>query len=158
LSGSGNSGGPLAMLAGVAESFDAATLDRLYPGGKQQFMTLFQRSLDASIQAGFLLPADRAEILAVAAASYGNAQVAATPTDAPAVAQHYTTAATPLGDLLDNDTAKATLVKYIPDLVNNPQISMARGMTLKALQAYSPGLSDQTLAAIDMDLAKLPLP
>jgi hypothetical protein len=158
LSGSGNSGGPLAMLAGVAEPFDAATLDRLYPGGKQQFMTLFQHSLDASIQAGFILPADRGEILGVAAASYGNAQVTVAPTDAPATAQHYTTAATPLGELLDNDTTKAVLVKHVPDLVNNPQISMARGMTLKALQAYSPGLSDQTLAAIDTDLAKLPLP
>jgi hypothetical protein len=49
------------------------------------------------------------------------------------------------------------LIKHIPDLVNNPQISMARGMTLKTRQAYSPGLSDQTLAVIDMDLATPPL-
>jgi hypothetical protein len=70
LAGNGNSGGPLAMLAGVAEPFDAATLDRLYPGGKTQYLTLFQRSLDASIKAGFILPADRQEILGVAAASY----------------------------------------------------------------------------------------
>jgi hypothetical protein len=70
LAGNGNSAGPLAMLAGVAEPFDAATLDRLYPGGKKQYLTLFQRSLDASIKAGFIVPADRQEILDVAAASY----------------------------------------------------------------------------------------
>jgi hypothetical protein len=144
------------MLAGVAEPFDAATLDRLYPDGKQQFLTLFQRALDTSIQAGFILPADRAEILDVAAATYRNAQATSTPSAAPTAAQHYTTAATPIGDLLDNDAAKTILTKYVPNLVNSPQISQARGMTLKALQAYSPNLTDATLAAIDMELATLP--
>jgi hypothetical protein len=70
LSGGGNSGGPLAMLAGIAEPFDMPTLDRLYPKGKQQYLQRFERALDTSIHAGFLLPADREEILAIAAASY----------------------------------------------------------------------------------------
>jgi len=156
LSGSGNSGGPLAMLAGVAEPFDAPTLDRLYPDGKPQFLRLFQHALDTSIQAGFILPADRAEILDVAAATYRNAQATTMPIAASTSAQHYTTAATPIGELLDNDAAKTILTKYVPNLVNSPQISQARGMTLKALQAYSPNLTDATLAAIDTELATLP--
>lgn len=70
LSGIGNSGGPLARLAGVTEPFDTATLDRLYPGGKNEYLKKFQASLDAAIKAGFILPADRKEILDLAAIAY----------------------------------------------------------------------------------------
>ena len=68
LSGVGNSGGPVAFLAGVSEPFDAATLDRLYPGGKREYLKKFEASLDRTIKAGFILPADKREILALAAA------------------------------------------------------------------------------------------
>lgn len=68
LTGVGNSGSPLAMLVGTGEPFDTATLDRLYPGGKAEYLAKFEKSLDASIKVGFILPADRAEILALAAA------------------------------------------------------------------------------------------
>jgi hypothetical protein len=68
LSGVGNSGGPVAFLAGVSEPFDAATLARLYPGGKRDYLKKFEASLDSTIKAGFILPADRKEILALAAA------------------------------------------------------------------------------------------
>jgi Alpha/beta hydrolase domain len=70
LSGIGNSGGPLARLAGVTEPFDTATLDRLYPGGKNEYLKKFQASLDSAIKAGFILPADRKEILDLAAIAY----------------------------------------------------------------------------------------
>jgi Alpha/beta hydrolase domain len=70
LSGIGNSGGPLAFLAGVTEPFDAATLERLYPGGKSEYLKKFQASLDSAIKAGFILPADRQEILELAALGY----------------------------------------------------------------------------------------
>ena len=70
LSGLGNSGGPLARLAGVTEPFDAATLDRLYPGGKSEYLKKFQASLDSAIKEGFILPADRKEILDLAALAY----------------------------------------------------------------------------------------
>ena len=70
LSGVGNSGGPLAGLAGVTEPFDTATLDRLYPGGKSEYLKKFQASLDSAIKEGFILPADRKEILDLAAVSY----------------------------------------------------------------------------------------
>jgi hypothetical protein len=70
LSGVGNSGGPLGFMVGVCEPFDAATLDRLYPGGKSAYLKKFEASLDSAISAGFILLADRQEILDLAAIAY----------------------------------------------------------------------------------------
>ena len=70
LSGVGNSGGPLGALAGVCEPFDAATLGRLYPGGKSAYLKKFEASLASAIKAGFILPADRQDILSLAALAY----------------------------------------------------------------------------------------
>lgn len=70
MSGIGNSGGPFGFLAGVTEPFDAATLSRLYPGGKAEYLKAFEASLGSAIQAGFILADDRAEILALAGALY----------------------------------------------------------------------------------------
>lgn len=73
ISGVGNSGGPLGFLAGVAEPFDAATLARLYPGGRAEYLRRFELALDRTIANGFILAADRQEILEIAAASYAGA-------------------------------------------------------------------------------------
>jgi hypothetical protein len=70
LAGAGNSGNPVAFLAGVADPFDAATLDRLYPGGRKDYIKKVEASLDAAVKSGFILSADRKEILDLAAASY----------------------------------------------------------------------------------------
>ncbi len=70
LAGVGNSGGPFAFLAGVTEPFDAEMLARLYPGGKSEYLKKFEASLDSAIKAGFILPADRKEILELAALAY----------------------------------------------------------------------------------------
>jgi Alpha/beta hydrolase domain len=70
LSGVGNSGGPLAFLVGVCEPFDVATLDRMYPGGKSEYLKKFEASLASAIEARFILPADRQEILELAAIAY----------------------------------------------------------------------------------------
>lgn len=70
VSGVGNSGGVLGFLAGVGEPYDAATLQRLYPGGEADYLKKFTASLDAAIQQGFLLPADREEILGLAKIGY----------------------------------------------------------------------------------------
>ena len=70
MAGLGQSGESFAMLFGRTEPFDDATLARLYPGGKGEYLQRFEASLDATIAAGFLLGEDREEILAVAAASY----------------------------------------------------------------------------------------
>lgn len=69
-SGLGQTGETFAMLFGRTEPFDDATLSAIYPGGKAEYLERFEGSLDATIAAGFLLGADRAEILEFAAASY----------------------------------------------------------------------------------------
>jgi Alpha/beta hydrolase domain len=74
LSGVGNSGGPLGFLVGVCEPFDAATLARLYPGGKREYLNKFEASLSSAIEAGFILAADRQEILELAAIAYRGSQ------------------------------------------------------------------------------------
>lgn len=79
--------------------------------------------------------------------------------DAPAAvaAKAYTTADTPIGTLIDDPASKAVLDKFMPGMSTNPQIDMARSMTLKQIQGFSPdSIKDETLAQIDAELAKLP--
>jgi para-nitrobenzyl esterase len=77
----------------------------------------------------------------------------------PAAGAPYSTATTTIGTLLDDPAAKAILFKYIPELATSQQIDQARGMTLKETQQFAPDkVSDQTLANIDAELARLPPP
>jgi Alpha/beta hydrolase domain len=69
-SGGGAEESIMAAIFGSGEPFDAATLHRLYPGGAEQYLDSFTAALDAAIQSGFILPADRGEILQLAAATY----------------------------------------------------------------------------------------
>ena len=98
-------------------------------------------------------------ILAAAALSVATPALAQASTDAPsapAATVKYSTAETDLGTLLDDPAAKAIVEKHIPGLTTNDQVDMARGMTLKAIQQYSPEeVTDARLGAIDTDLAKL---
>ena len=70
LSGFGNKGGPYGFLVGSTEPFDAATLAKLYPGGKADYLKTFDASLSRAVKAGFILPADQDEIRAIAAADW----------------------------------------------------------------------------------------
>jgi hypothetical protein len=70
LSGTGQSGELFAFLLGTTRELGAADLARLYPGGKADYLRKFEASLDATIQAGFLLAEDRGQILAVADAGW----------------------------------------------------------------------------------------
>jgi hypothetical protein len=70
LSGTGQRGEMFAFLFGTTTGLSDADLARLYPGGKADYLARFESSLDAGIDAGFLLRDDRAEILAVASASW----------------------------------------------------------------------------------------
>ena len=63
----------MAAIFGSGEYFDAATLQRLYPGGLAEYLERFTAALDSAITSGFILPADRAEILELAAATYPSA-------------------------------------------------------------------------------------
>jgi para-nitrobenzyl esterase len=72
-------------------------------------------------------------------------------------AGRYTTAETEIGKLLDDPAARAVLDKDLPGLTSNGQIEMARGMTLRAIQAFVPAvLTEAALAQVDADFAKLP--
>ncbi|MCW1402674.1 hypothetical protein OKA06_10140 [Novosphingobium sp. MW5] len=76
---------------------------------------------------------------------------------APAMAAPYTTADTTIGTLVDDAAAKAVLEKHMPGFSANPQLEMAKGMTLKQIQGFAPDMiKDEVLAKIDADLAKLP--
>ncbi|HZZ31284.1 MAG TPA: alpha/beta hydrolase domain-containing protein [Phenylobacterium sp.] len=70
LSGFGNTGGPFGFLVGTTEPYDAATLARLYPGGKADYLKTFDASLADAVMGGFILKADAPEIRALAAASW----------------------------------------------------------------------------------------
>ena len=64
-SGVGNSGHQMAFLVGV-DSFYRATLDRLYRGGRPEYLKKFQAALDDVIAKGFILAANRQAILGLA--------------------------------------------------------------------------------------------
>ena len=104
-----------------------------------------------------------AAALILAPATLVNAQAAKTPT-APAAAGagagagHYSTTSTEIGTLLDDPAAKAVIEKHIPGMTTNEQVDMARGMTLKDIQQYSPdAITDKVLADTDAELVKLPV-
>lgn len=95
---------------------------------------------------------------AAAMAQAAPAAASADPASLPGAAQaaKFKTSETPVGDILDNPAAAAVVKKYLPELVGNEQINMARGMTLKAIQQYSADtVTDQKLSEIDADFAKL---
>ncbi len=71
----------------------------------------------------------------------------------------FSTEATDIGTLLDNPQTRAVLDKHMPSFASNPQIAMARAMTLRQIQSFaSDMLSDEVLAKVDADLAKLAKP
>ena len=70
LSGTGQRGELFAFLFGTTAELSQVDLQRLYPGGQEDYLAQFAASLDGAITAGFLLAEDRPEILALAAASW----------------------------------------------------------------------------------------
>jgi Alpha/beta hydrolase domain len=70
LSGTGQTGDGFAFLFGTTRQFDSAELAELYPDGMASYLTRFRQSLDDCIEAGYILAADRAEILALGEASW----------------------------------------------------------------------------------------
>ncbi len=69
-SGLGGEESVMSAIFGSGELFDTATLRRLYPGGMTDYLERFTVALDMAIRSGFILPADRAEIVQLAAATY----------------------------------------------------------------------------------------
>jgi hypothetical protein len=97
-----------------------------------------------------------AALIAAAPLALSAPVMAQTAPATPAPAAKLSTADTTIGDLLDNPAAKAVLDKHMPGFSSNPQVEMARGMTLRAVQPMVPDqIKVETLDAIDADLAKI---
>jgi Alpha/beta hydrolase domain len=69
-SGDGGDDSTMSSIFGSGELFDGATVRRLYPGGATEYLERFVAALDSAIQAGFILAADRDEIVALARATF----------------------------------------------------------------------------------------
>ena len=90
------------------------------------------------------------------AATTPHVAMAQAPAAAPAPA--YSVETTDIGTLLDNPATKAVLDKNLPGFTANPQIDMARSMTLKGVQQYAADtLTDAALAKVQADLNKVPV-
>ncbi len=62
-----------------------------------------------------------------------------------------------IGDLLDNPPTHAVLQRQVPAIASSPQISQARGMSLRAIAPFAPTvLTKERLQAIDEELARTP--
>jgi hypothetical protein len=70
LSGLATASSRMGALFGSTGPLDVGALARLYPGGRGDYLAKFQVALVSAIDAGFILPGDRDEIQALAAASY----------------------------------------------------------------------------------------
>ena len=76
----------------------------------------------------------------------------------PASAQSaaYSTEDTALGDILDDPEAAAIIDKYVAGFSKNPEVEMARSMTLRQIQQYAMDtFTDQVLSSIDADFVAL---
>lgn len=75
---------------------------------------------------------------------------------APAATKSWSTADSRIGDLLGDVAARWVLEKHFPGMSENPQIGMAKGMTLRAVQAFAAEqFTNEALDAVDADLSKL---
>jgi hypothetical protein len=70
LSGLGQRGAGFAVLFGTTRPFDAATLGRLYPGGRDEYAERFAAATARAVEDGFVLAADAAEMTALAVEMY----------------------------------------------------------------------------------------
>jgi hypothetical protein len=65
--------GTFSYLFGTSVPFDQKKLTALYPDGESQYLVMFEQSLEHAIERGFILPADRTEILALAGFGFRSA-------------------------------------------------------------------------------------
>jgi len=61
-----------------------------------------------------------------------------------------------IGDILADPKGKAILEKHLPGVSTNPQMAMAKGMSLKAIAPMARGMiTPEMLKAIEEDLKKI---
>ena len=78
------------------------------------------------------------------------------PTNTNAVTFSYSVDTTKIGDLLDKPALRAIFEKYLPDVVDSPNIDMGRDRTLPDIVQYAPQVTPDKLSAIDKELKALP--
>lgn len=94
-----------------------------------------------------------AVMLAACASSPPQQQAASKPA---ATKPARTAAQIPMEELMDQPAANAIFKKHAPDLAANPQLSMARGMTLAEVAGYSEsGLTPAMVQGIVDEVNKL---
>jgi len=94
-----------------------------------------------------------ATVLTACASSPPAPQTAAPPV---AAKPARTAAQIPMAELMDKPEANAVFKKHAPDLATNPQLSMARGMSLAEVAGYEQaGLTPELVKAIVDDVNKL---
>lgn len=70
LSGEGQEGEGFAFLFGTTAALEPGSIARLYPGGRDDYVSAFTAAIDQAIADGFILAIDRDEIIAVASETY----------------------------------------------------------------------------------------
>ncbi|WP_148649482.1 hypothetical protein [Novosphingobium barchaimii] len=73
--------------------------------------------------------------------------------------EHYSTAKTPIRELLADPAAKAVLARHFPEFVNNPSVAQGKAdrFTIRFIRKFKPRIfTDARVNAADADLAKLP--
>ena len=73
---------------------------------------------------------------------------------AAAASEQKLTISSTYGALLDNPVTKAVLLKFAPEVVNNPQSQAGRDLAFKDLAQYEPTLTADKLQQIEAALAK----
>ena len=70
--------------------------------------------------------------------------------------KRLSTAATSLADLLSDPASRVLIDRHFPGVSDDKRIEMAKGMTLRTIQAFAPDqFTDASLDALDADLARL---
>ncbi len=83
----------------------------------------------------------------------GGAMAQTTPAPAAAAPAKASVDTTTIGDLMANPATMAVLQKDLPELISDPRLPQAKGMTLKEVEPYSEGkIDDAKLAAVQKDL------
>jgi hypothetical protein len=71
----------------------------------------------------------------------------------------WTTSHSDIGSLLDNPQTRAIVARHLPVVVETGSAAVqARNMTIRALKAFVPGITDELLAKIDAELKLVPKP
>lgn len=102
-------------------------------------------------------------VLSVAAVSVSAQAPAPAPVSAPAAGaaacvKEKMSSDSLVSEILDHPKAKEILVQHVPSLKDSEEFELARGMPLRAVQAYAEDLfTDKVLESIDADLAKIPV-